>query len=488
MSEPHQASAHLAALSATEVLHQLAEGTVTSVQLVDALLARIEAIDAPTSEIALRSVAAIAEDARQVARERDEERAQGNSRGPLHGVPVLIKDSIEAVGLPGAAGSSALIGRASKDAVLVTRLKEAGAIVLGSTNLSEWANIRSMRSSSGWSATGGLVGNPWALDRSAGGSSSGSGAALAARLSPLAVGTETDGSIVCPSSVNGVVGIKPTVGTVPTKGVVPISSSQDSPGAMARNVDDVSLLYSVLASQEPQVPSHPQRFAVATNWKTGHPETDQKFDDFVSLLEQRGYALIRREVAFPESQAFEDEGTVLLCELADDLSAYLSERPGDGVKSLADVIAYEDAHPDVEQPYFGHDMFERALALGGRSNPSYAPARERNLEWAIETCLNPALADVDILLAPAYGPSWKSDLVVGGHPGPASPATMAPAIAGWPIMSIPLGLVHGLPVGMALIARAHDEWTLLAAAKLLEGEINSVSPLPEPTFSRPARG
>ncbi len=488
MSDPHEPSASLAALSATEILTQLEQGTLTSTDLVDALLARIEAIDSPTSEIGLRSVAAVVENARELAQQLDEERSRGELRGPLHGVPVLIKDNIEAVGLPGLAGSTALKGRPSRDAALVTRLREAGAIVMGSTNLSEWANIRSQRSSSGWSATGGLVGNPWSLDRSAGGSSSGSGAAMAARLSPLAVGTETDGSIVCPASVNGVVGLKPTVGAVPTTHVIPISASQDSPGAMARTVADVSLLFGVLSSQERVTPSKELRFAVATNWQTGHPQTDQQFEELISQLEASGFEIMKREVALPDSQAGEDEGTVLFCELFDDLSAYLADRPGDGVRSLADVVAFENEHADIEQPYFGHDIFETAVELGGRSNSTYGPARERNLRWAIDTCLTPALEGVDILLAPAYGPSWKSDLVVGGHPGPASPATMAPAIAGWPIMSIPFGLVHGLPIGLALIARANDEWTLLAGAEAIETEIQKVIGEWEPTFQVPIRG
>lgn len=488
MSDTHDQQSALTALGATELRERLADGRVTSVALVTVLLERIETIDSPSSTIALRSMAAVASDALAVAQERDDERARGEVRGPLHGLPVVIKDSIEALGLPGLSGSSALVGRPSRDAELVTRLRDAGAIVLGSTNLSQWANIRSSRSSSGWSATGGLVGNPWALDRSAGGSSSGSGAAVAAGLSPLAVGTETDGSIVCPASVNGIVGLKPTVGVVPTTHVMPISPSQDSPGPMARSVDDVALLFSVLAQQEPQTVTRPLRFGVATNWRTGDATTDQRFDDFVARLESRGFEVTRRDVALPDTQAFEDELTVLLAELHDALGDYLAQRPGDGVHSLADVVAYEDAHAEIEQPYFGHDFFVRAVSLGGRAHPSYAPARERNLRWAVETCLTPALQDVDMLLAPAYGPSWKSDLVVGGHPGPASPATMAPAIAGWPIMSLPLGLVHGLPVGLALLGRAHDEWTLLEGARQLEKEIAEFAPLPAPTFRAPERG
>ncbi len=246
-SDPHPPSEPLAYLDVGTVLARFDDGSLTSLALVEVLLERIHAVDDPDGPVGLRAVAAVADDARAEAAERDAERSRGHVRGPLHGVPVMVKDNIEVTGLPGAAGSTALLGRPARDAPLVTRLRDAGAIVVASTNLSAWANIRSGRSTSGWSATGGLVGNPWALDRSAGGSSSGSGAALAAGLTPLAVGTETDGSIICPASVTGVVGLKPTVGTVPTAGVVPISASQDSPGPMGRTVDDVARLHAVLS-------------------------------------------------------------------------------------------------------------------------------------------------------------------------------------------------------------------------------------------------
>src|ERR1700728_83001 len=218
--DPHPPSSTVAFLGAKEMLRRFEIGDLRSIDVVDLLLSRVAAIDAKDSSVALNSLAALSNDARHVAKERDDERARGARRGDLHGVPVLIKDNIEAHGLPGIAGSTALLGRPTREATLVTRLRDAGAIVFGSTNLSEWANIRSPRSTSGYSASGGLVANPWSLDRSAGGSSAGSGAALAAGLAPLAVGTETDGSIVCPASLNGVVGIKPTVGSLPMQGVV----------------------------------------------------------------------------------------------------------------------------------------------------------------------------------------------------------------------------------------------------------------------------
>jgi amidase len=488
MNDPHPSSAALAFLSATETLALLDAGDVTSVQLVDVLLQRIKAIDAAGTHIALNAIAAVAPDAREVAEERDRERASGITRGALHGIPVLIKDNIEAIGLPCLAGSTALIGRPSRDAPLVARLRDAGAIILASTNLSQWANIRSPRSTSGFSASAGLVANPWALDRSAGGSSSGSGAALAAGLAPLAVGTETDGSIICPSSINGVVGLKPTVGRVPAKYVVPISASQDSLGPMGRTVDDVALLYSVLALDlEPQVSLTPS-MVVASNWRTGHPKTDQLFDEVVGALRAGGLTIPERELALPGVEEGNDEGIVLFAELLDDLGAYLEDRPGSGVRSLADVIAYEDEHREREQFYFGHEYFIDAVKTGGRSGPVYADARARNVAWAIDACLGPGLEGVDVVIAPAYGPSWKSDLVVGVHPGPASPVTQAPAIAGWPIMCLPVGLVHGLPIGLAIVGRPNSEWTIIEAARRIEKIVQDHSPLPQPLWKQPSRG
>ena len=487
MTDPHETSSPLAYLSAGEVMDQFVDGSLRSLALLDVLLERIDAIDAASSSVALNSIAAIDPGARAVAAERDEQRAKGVLLGPLHGLPVVIKDNIEAIGLPGAAGSTALLGRPSRDAPLVSRLRAAGAVIVASTNLSQWANIRSVRSTSGWSATGGLVANSWALDRSAGGSSSGSGAALAAGLAPLAVGTETDGSIVCPASVNGVVGLKPTVGVVPATHVVPISASQDSPGPMGRTVADVARLYAVLSGTSPSALA-PARVAVAVNWRTGHPATDERFDEVVAALGAAGVVVVRREVPEPGPEQNEDELAVLLAELVDDLSAYLADRPGVGVGSLAAVVDYEDRYRVREQPYFEHDLFVRALVTGGRPGAAYAHARERNLAWARDVCLGPALADVDVLLAPAYGPAWKSDLVVGGHPGPASVATTPPAIAGWPIASVPIGFVHGLPIGAAIIGRPHAEWRVLEVAARLEAGVGLGFGLHRPGFTAPTRG
>jgi amidase len=466
---------------------RLAAGGLTSLDLVDTLIERVAQVDASDSHTAVNSIAALSDDARAQANARDDERRRGGPLGPLHGVPVLIKDNIEALGLPGLAGSTSLIGRPSREAPLVARLRDAGAVILGSTNLSQWANIRSPRSTSGYSASGGLVANPWALDRSAGGSSSGSGAAVAAGLAPLAVGTETDGSIVSPSSMNGIVGLKPTVGTVPTTHVVPISASQDSPGPMGRSVSDVALMYGVLAQQAPRA-ERAITFAVATSWRTLHPATDQLFDDVVDELRRAGISMVERDIAIPGDAQGRDELTVMLAELVDDLGEYLAGRPGEGVTSLADVIAYEDLHGEIEQRYFGHEFFLEALATGGRRGGAYEESRRRNLAWALETCLEPGIEGADVIIAPAYGPTWKSDLVVGGHPGPASPVTGPPAIAGWPVLSLPMGLVEELPVGLAIVGRANAEWTVLDAARQIEAVLHAKSPFPTPRWQPPTRG
>lgn len=457
--------------SALDLARALDDGEITSVQILEALLERINEIDVPGTEIALRSVLAVASDAMEAAQRADEERALGLIRSRLHGVPILVKDNVEAVGLPGTVGSGALLGRAPLlDAPLVTRLREAGLVVFGATNLSQWANMRSPHSTSGWSAVGGLTANPFQLDRSAGGSSSGSGAALAARLTPLAIGTETDGSITCPASLNGVTGLKLAVGTVPATGLAPIAASQDSPGPMARTVLEVAALYEILTGSNDVVERVGQgiagaRVAVAVNFLTGDPGTDALFRTVVERAQDLG--LIAGEITVAEANAAVDgdELTVLISEMADDLSAFLARRGGDGPASIADIVAYEDEHADIEQPFFGHEYFEQAVASGGRASSNYQEARARNLDWALEDCLEPALANHECFIAPCYSPAWKHDLVLGGS-GSArwSQVTQAPAIAGWPIATIPMGLVHGLPVGLSLVGRPGSEATMLAVA------------------------
>lgn len=457
--------------------------------LVGELLERIRVIDEPGSNVELCSVLAVS----PTAMDEAERRESDPMAGPLSGIPVLVKDNIEVAGMPSCAGSTSLVGRpAVRDAPLVARLREAGAIVLATTNLSEWANIRSPRSTSGWSAVGGLTGNPWALDRSAGGSSSGSGAALAAGLAPLAIGTETDGSITCPCSLNGVAGIKPSVGAVPTEGVVPVSRSQDSPGPMARTVDDVALLLEVLSGSGGIVDAVKRgttgvRIGIARTWRTGHPGADALFERITSQMRSAGADVVDVDVAVPPHEVEEDELTVLLCELADGLSGYLPARGPRGPQNLAEVVDHENSQAAVELAHFGHEFFERALVLGGTANDTYREARTRNLHWALRECLEPAMSRCDVLVSPSYGPAWKSDLTLGGHPAAASPVTTPPAIAGWPIATVPMGAVDGLPVGLSAVGPPGSEARLLAVCRAVERLDGERTPQ-RPSWRPPVRG
>ena len=508
MSEdPHPASVEIAHADATTLRRRLDAGELTSVEIVDALVERIAAIDAGGPR--LGAIAALSADAREVAAERDRQLARGEVMGALHGIPVLVKDNIEAIGLPGAAGSTALSRRQARDAALVTRLREAGAVIMGSTNLSQWANIRSPNSTSGYSATGGLVANPWALDRSAGGSSSGSGAAVAARLAPLAVGTETDGSITCPASLNGVYGLKPTVGSVSREGVVPISRLQDSPGPMARSLDDLELLWGVLvapasewtalalsegdASQVGSLdgrgrPASPPRLVVASSWRSAHGATDALFDAVIADVRASGTEVAERDAALPTSVEYEDELAVLLGDLLDSMDAYLGARPGPGVASLAEVVAFEDEHADVEQRYFGHEFLVRALSSGGTNTEDFRAARQRNLHWAVHEALLPLLEGHDVIVTPAYGPAWKSDLINGDSAKFVTASIMAAAISGWPILTLPMGLVECLPVGLSLVGPPHSEGTLLRAARLIDATIRERGGLSAPAWRAPNCG
>lgn len=480
MPELDSDSADIGFTSAIELIASLRDGDFTSTELTATLLHRVRQVD--DCENGLQSVLAIASDAIDQAADRDSH--QGS--GPLHGLPVFIKDNIEAIGLPATAGSLALAGRTvTRDAELVTRLRNAGAVIMGSTNVSEWANIRSSKSTSGWSAIGGLTANPWIFAHSAGGSSSGSGAAVAAGLIPFAVGTETDGSIVCPASLNGVVGIKPTVGTTSRTGVIPISASQDSPGPMARSVADTALLLDVLAGTQTSHDDHfddsPLRIGVMRQWVTSDLKAQQIFEDSLTELSSAGIDLVEVRGADMTEQENDDEGSVLFHELLDDLNEYLAARPGNGVKSLADVIAFNLEHRDIEMAHFEQELFDIAIATGGR-NDVYRAARERNLEWALHQVLNPAIADVDVLIGVPYGPAWVSTLGEGDNFADASWMTHAPAIAGWPIGCLPMGLVRGLPVGMGIVARAHDEAGLVRAMARIERAL-ALGPL-RPSFTR----
>lgn len=473
MTDPHSPSADVATAGLDEVSAHLADGRWTSVDLVGMLQERIRAVDVEGP--ALGSVLAMASDAASVAAERDAERRSGHVRGPLHGIPVMVKDNIEAVGLPATAGSLALAGReVAGDAPLVARLREAGAVILASTNLSEWANFRSPHSTSGWSAVGGLTGNPWALDRSAGGSSSGSGAAVAAGLAPVAIGTETNGSITCPAALNGVVGLKPTVGAVSARQVVPISGSQDVPGPLARSVTDVALVAEVLTGRTDLLVSlAPEaaaalRVGVVGGWLSGHPGTDALFGAAVAALTPSVAEVLSVDVPPNDGQVHADQVTVLVGEMRSDLDAYLAARPGTGVRSVADVVAFNRDHAHAELAHFGQEYLEAAAACAGRADESYRAARQRNVEFARDRCLGPALERADVLIAPAYQPAWKSDLVHGDQVSGGGAICTPPAILGWPILTVPMGVVDGLPVGLSITGPAGSEATLLAVGRALE--------------------
>lgn len=488
--------------SVAELQADMTSGAVTSEQLVRAYLARIDQIDrnGPT----LNSVLSLNPNALEQARALDAERAAGHVRGPLHGVPVLIKDNIESADpIPTTAGSLALAENVTgRDAPLVARLREAGAVILGKTNLSEWANIRSSASTSGWSAVGGLTLNPYALDRNACGSSSGSGAAAAASLAALTIGTETDGSIVCPSSTNGLVGIKPTVGLVSRTHVVPISHSQDTPGPMGRTVADVAAALAAISGSDPadaatsEADVRRQDYVAALDadalrgrrigvvrFAAGfHSRTDERFNEALAQLRAAGAELVEITEAPEGLDALgADELTILLAELKTDLNAYLASTPETvTTRTLEQVIAFNEATP-AELVLFGQELFIQAQATGGTSDPRYIEAHARAQRTAARI-LDALLRDnrVDALVAPTMGPSWATDIVIGDHFVGGGSSSL-PAVAGYPHVTVPMGLVNGLPVGLSFVGEAWSEAKLLSFAYAYEQRANARVP---PTYAR----
>ena len=406
--------------------------------------------------------------------------------GPLSGIPILIKDNIEAIGLPATAGSLALSDTpVVRDSSVAKRLRAAGATIIGATNLSEWANIRSGKSTSGWSAVGGLTANPWIHGHSAGGSSSGSGAAVGAGIVSMAVGSETDGSIVCPASLNGCVGIKPTVGAIPRDAMIPISASQDTPGPMAQTVAQAALLLDVLTDKNIYVNAiqnqQPLRIAVVKEWVTQDDGTNQRFAELLSKLSRARIEFSEISLPAPTEEDGSAEFQVLMHELNEDLAQYLAGRAGAKIRDLSDVVAFNKSNSDRELQYFGQEYFEQALAIGGR-NSNYTKLRQENLHWAQNQVLKPAFADFDILIGQTYAPAWKSDLGGGDDHGSASWISMAPAIAGTPIGCLPMGLVNGLPVGVGVVSRANEEEMLISVMATIERVLDLGDM--EPTFTK----
>jgi amidase len=475
-------------VSAVALQEAMVAGRSTSVQLTKECLARIDALDRRGP--GLRSVLETNPEALQIAGALDAERKAGKVRGPLHGLPVLLKDNVDTADrMESTAGSLALLGaRRAKDAHLVKRLRDGGAVVLGKANLSEWANMRSTRSASGWSARGGQCLNPYALDRSPCGSSSGSAVAVAASLVPLAVGSETDGSIVCPASTTGIVGLKPTLGLVSRAGMIPLAHSQDTAGPMARSVRDVALLLGVMAGPDPDDPATAEagahladyvsglagatlkgaRIGVARKMAQLHPEVVARFDAALDAMRSAG-AVVVDPADVPHAGEYDaSELEVLLYELKADMNAYLAALPSSPARSLADLIAFNEKHAAEEMPFFRQELFLMAQEKGPLTTPAYLEALQKNRRLSREEGIDAVLRAerLDAIVAPTGGPAWMIDHLNGDHftGGSSTPA----AVAGYPAISVPMGLVRGLPVGISVFGAAWSDQRLLQLAHAFE--------------------
>ena len=469
----------------------MAEGRLTARRITELYLARIAEMD--RAGPALHSILETNPDALAIADKLDRERVAKGARGPLHGVPVLLKDNIDTADrMTTTAGSLALEGSIPpRDAHIAERLRAAGAVLLAKANMSEWANIRSNRSSSGWSARGGQCRNPFVLDRNPCGSSSGSGAAVSANFGALAVGTETDGSIVCPASANGIVGIKPTVGLVSRAGIIPISHTQDTAGPLCRTVADAAALLGALAGVDPR--------DSATSAATGHLESDYTttldkgalrgarigvarakffgYNDATDALAEAAIEVLRHEGAvvvdpadIPHAGTYDDaELAVLLYELKADLAAYLATLGASArVRTLAEVIAFNEQHKDREMPFFGQELFLQAQEKGPLSAPAYRKALDtcRRLSRAAGIDAVMTKHRLDAIVAPTGNPAWPTDLVNGDH-FTGSSSTPA-AVAGYPSVSVPMGFTRGLPVNLSFFGRRWSEAALIRLAYAFE--------------------
>lgn len=477
-------------LSIRVIQDKMKNDELTARSLVEAYCQRIAQVD--WHGPALHAVIEINPDAFKIAEKLDEERRQNGPRSPLHGIPILLKDNIDTRDrMSTTAGSLALEGhRASRDAFIVRKLRRAGAILLGKANLSEWANFRSTRSTSGWSSRGGQTRNPYILDRNPCGSSSGSAVAVAANLCAVAVGTETDGSIVCPAHANGIVGLKPTVGLVSRRGVIPISHNQDTAGPMARTVEDAAILLGVLAGVDPEasVPSNKKRrhnidytqfldlqglkgarLGVARNYFGFHPLVDLVMEECLRTMKNLGAEIVDPANLETEAQYSETELEVLYYDFKADLNAYLSRLPPAArVHSLEELIAFNDQNQDRVMPFFGQERMLKAQEKGHLTDEAYCKALEANRRLSRDEGIDMVIQKhrLDAILAPTGGPAWPTDWVNGDHygGGSSSPA----AVAGYPAITVPAGYVFGLPIGITFFAGAYQEPTLLRVAYAFE--------------------
>lgn len=473
-----------------QLQERLQTGKDTARSLAEKYLARIEAVDKRGP--AVNSIMELNPDALAMAEALDEERRTHGARGPLHGIPILIKDNIDTADrMKTTAGSLALADSTPRqDAFVAQKLRQAGAVILGKTNLSEWANFRSSRSTSGWSARGGLTRSPYALDRNACGSSTGSGVAVAANLCAAAIGTETDGSIVCPSSANSLVGIKPTLGLVSRSGIIPIAHSQDTAGPMARTVADAATVLGALTGVDPRdAATKPSRGKAQTDYtpfldpnglrgaRLGvarksfgfHDTVDQLMESAIDVMKQLG-AIIIDPADIPTAGQFDDsELEVLLYEFKADLNSYLASLgPRAPVKSLKEIIEFNEKHRDREMPYFGQDLFIKAEAKGPLTELVYRRALAKNHRLTRTLGIDAVMRKhrLDAMIAPTGGPPWMTDLINGDHYS--GGFSSAAAVAGYPHITVPAGYVHGLPVGISFFGRAWSEPVLIKLAYAFE--------------------
>ena len=484
-------------LAAAEATDHMVAGTLTSRALTQAYLHRIAAIDDAGPR--LNAVIELNAKALAEADALDAERSSGKVRGPLHGIPVLLKDNIDVAGMANSAGSLALAeNRPAHDAFLVTRLRAAGAVIVGKTNLSEWANFRSTRSTSGWSSRGGQTKNPYVLDRNPCGSSAGTGAAIAASLATIGVGTETDGSIICPASVVGLVGLKPTVGLVSRGGIIPISVSQDTAGPMGRTVADVALLLGAIAAVDDQDPTGPaakvaipadylksldagalkgKRLGVLRQAMGFHPDVDKAIERAIAAMKASGATVV--DVKIDTYNDWNDsEFQVLLYEFKDGLNAYL-KASGSPHTSLDALIAWNTANAAKAMPFFGQEIFEQAQKKGALTEPAYRTAREKARRLAGKDGLLATLErdKLDAVIAPSVAPAWPTDHVLGDHFLGAGYGVAA--VAGTPSLTIPVGESAGLPLGLTFMGRAYSEPQLIGLGYALEQQLKARKP---PTY------